>query len=438
MVIPEPDSSPEPDIGTGWGRMQYDTFFGSFVMIGCNSMFLKYIMRKSVLFILILVVMGSCRKPDPMQEVIDKSFVVIEKQALAMAAYLEDKEGRLPRSYVKEKDEIVTSDSKWWCSGFFPGVLWFLYEYSGDPAHRTWAEKYTARVEEEKYNTYDHDIGFQINCSFGTGLRITNREDYLEVMKVAGESALKRFNPQLGVIRSWDFNLQNWQYPVIIDNMMNLELLMWNYHQTGNQIFMDVAVSHADKTMEHHYRPDFSSWHVGSYDTLTGLPHKKQTHQGAFDESVWARGQVWGLYGYVMMYRETKLQKYLDHATAIADFLIGHANMPEDGIPYWDFLAPGIPETSRDASAGAIMASALVELSTLTEGEASQKYRSFAAKQLTTLASPGYLAEPGTNGFFILKNGVGHLPAKSEVDAPLTYADYYFTEALLRYKALLP
>ena len=386
-------------------------------------------------FVLFLFVF-SCKKPDPMQEVITKSFEVIETQSVAMAEYLSDKEGRLPRSYNQEKGEIITSDSKWWCSGFFPGVLWYLYEYTGNTEHSSIAEKYSARVEKEKYNTYDHDIGFQIYCSFGNGYRLTGRDDYREVLKVAGESALKRYNPFLGVIKSWDFNKQDWQYPVIIDNMMNLELLMWNYHNTGKPLFKEVAVSHSDKTIENHFRPDFSSYHVVSYDTLTGLPHKKQTHQGAFDESIWARGNAWGLYGYVVMYRETKLQRYLDQAVAIANLMIGHPNMPEDGIPYWDYLAPEIPGALRDASAGAIMASALIELSTLTEGDLGRKYLSMAEKQLTTLASPEYLAEPGTNGFFVLKRSVGHLPGKSEVDVPLTYADYYFVEALLRYKAL--
>jgi unsaturated chondroitin disaccharide hydrolase len=394
------------------------------------------IMRNLIYFFVLLLVTVSCKNTDPMQEVISKSFDVIESQAVSMAEYLDDKEGRLPRSYVKEKDEIITSDSKWWCSGFFPGVLWYLYEYTGEAKHREFAEEYSARVEEEKYNTYDHDIGFQIYCSFGNGYRLTGREDYREVLIVAGNSALERYNPDLGVIRSWDSNPQKWQYPVIIDNMMNLELLMWNFDHTMEQKFRDVAVSHADKTLEHHFRPDNSSYHVVSYDTITGLPHVKQTHQGAFDESIWSRGNVWGLYGYVVMFRETNLERYLDQAIAIANLMIDHPNMPEDGIPYWDYLAPEIPDALRDASAGAIMASALIELSTMTKGDLSQKYLSVAEKQLTSLASPEYLAEPGTNGFFVLKRSVGHLPGNSEVDVPLTYADYYFVEALLRYKTL--
>lgn len=393
-------------------------------------------MKKIVLSFALLTFAFSCTKPDPMQEVISRSFEVIEKQAVSMAEYLTDMEGRMPRTYNSEKDEIVTSNTRWWCSGFFPGVLWYLYEYSGDASIRAWAEKYSERVEPEKYNTYDHDIGFQIYCSFGNGYRLTGREDYREVLKVAGKSALERYSPFLGVIRSWDFNRNRWQYPVIIDNMMNLELLMWNYHNTGLGIFREVAVSHSDKTMKHHFRPDFSSYHVVSFDTITGLPHIRQTFQGAFDESIWARGNAWGLYGFVLMYRETKLQRYLDQAIGIANLMIDHPNMPEDGIPYWDYLAPEIPDALRDASAGAIMASALIELSTYTDRVLSRKYLSMAEKQLTTLASPEYLAIPGTNGFFALKRSVGHLPGNSEVDVPLTYADYYFTEALLRYKAL--
>lgn len=382
------------------------------------------------------MVFSSCDRQEPMRDLIERSMDVAVYQAAAMGDYLQDKEGRLPRNYNKEKDEIVTSNSKWWCSGFYPGVLWYLYEYTEDDQIRMLAEHYSARVEEEKYNSYDHDIGFQIYCSFGNGYRLTGREDYSEVLKTAGRSAIERYNPHLGVIRSWDFNRDRWQYPVIIDNMMNLELLMWNFDNTGDSVFWNVAISHSDNTLEHHFRPDNSSHHVVSYDTISGLPHIKQTHQGATDESIWSRGQAWGLYGYTKMYREAGLDRYLDQAVAIANLMIDHENMPDDGIPYWDYNAPNIPETSRDASAAAIMVSALIELSTYVERELSNKFLSMAEKQLRTLSSPEYLAEPGTNGYFVLMNSVGHFRANSEVDVPLTYADYYYIEALLRYKKL--
>ena len=224
---------------------------------------------------------------------------------------------------------------------------------------------------------------------------------------------------------------------MIIDNMMNLEFLMWAFKKTGDSTYYKICVTHSDTTIKNHFRPDYSSYHVVSYDTITGKVEKKQTAQGAADESAWARGQSWGLYGYTVMYRETKLERYLNQAIHIADFMINHPNMPEDKIPYWDFNAPGIPNAKRDASAGAVMASALIELSGYVQPEAGKKYLDIAETQLRSLASPAYLAKPGKNGNFLLMHSVGSIPGKSEVDVPLTYADYYFIEALLRYKNLI-
>jgi rhamnogalacturonyl hydrolase YesR len=382
----------------------------------------------------------SCKqKEESMTQLTERVMTLAKSQSLAMAKKLENEEGRMPRNYNPHTDKFESSNTQWWCSGFFPGVLWFIYEYSGDSTMNNWADFYTLRVEPEKHNTYDHDIGFQMYCSFGTGLRLTGSDYYKDVVKISGQSALERYNPHIGLIKSWSWdNDGKWQYPVIIDNMMNLELLMWNFKETGDSAFLNVAVSHSDKTIEHHYRDDFSCYHLVSYDTLTGEPHLKKTVQGDFDESVWARGNAWGLYGYTMMYRETGLKRYLEHAIGIADFLVNHPNLPEDKIPYWDFLASDIPNSLRDASAAAVMASALIELSTLIEDNVKkEKYLNTAETQLRTLATPEYLAESGTNGHFILKRSVGHLHADSEVDVALTYADYYFLEALLRYNNVL-
>lgn len=392
-------------------------------------------MRNSIPLILSLVALFSCTNDkEPIEQVIDRSMQVAKVQAIAMANELYNQEGRMPRNYNPETGEFVTSGTKWWCSGFFPGVLWYLYEYNKEDSLRNLAGYYSDRIEEEKFNTYDHDIGFQIYCSFGNGVRLTGSKDYEEVLKTAGRSATERFNPNIGAIRSWDWSNDGlWQYPVIIDNMMNLELLMWNFKHTGDSVYYNIAVSHADKTLDHLLREDNSIYHLVSFDTITGDPHLKQTVQGAFDESIWARGHAWGLYGFTMMYRETGNQRYLDKATAIADLLIHHPNMPDDMIPYWDLLADGIPDTSRDASAAAIMASGLIELSGFAKDETRKKeYLSVAKQQIRTLASPEYLAEPGSNGHFILKNSVGHYPNNSEVDVALTYADYYFVEALVR------
>ena len=219
--------------------------------------------------------------------------------------------------------------------------------------------------------------------------------------------------------------------------MMNLDLLLRAAELSGDDSLRAIAVSHADKTMIHHFRPDFSSWHLVSYDPVTGEPHLKQTHQGYSDDSAWSRGQAWGLYGYTMMYRMTGDERYLGHARGIAQFLLHHKNMPADGVPYWDYDTPEIPSTPRDASAAAVMASALVELSGMVEGDEAEEYFAFAEKQVRTLASPEYTAAEGDNGCFILKHSTGAYPFASEVDVPLAYADYYYVEALVRLKARL-
>jgi len=356
------------------------------------------------------------------------------QQSILMAESLKDQPDRLPRSFTND-GKFITSNSEWWCSGFFPGVLWYLYEENNTNTLLDYARNYTARIEEEKYNTGTHDLGFMLYCSFGNGYRLTKDRAYRDIMLLGAESLASRFSPITGCIQSWGAS-REWKCPVIIDNMMNLEFLFWASKESGDPKYRDICISHADITMKYHFRPDYSSYHVISFDPETGELEARNTHQGFSDESAWARGQVWGLYGYVVMYRETKDVKYLEHAKHIAAFLLNHTNLPEDKIPYWDFDAPDIPNALRDASAGAIMASALIEMSGYVDAALAKTYLEVAETQIRTLSSPEYFAEKGTNGNFILKRSVGHIPGKSEIDVPLTYADYYYVEALLRYQAL--
>ena len=390
-------------------------------------------MRKEILALLFIAILMGCAGKDEMDAVIGKGLSVSVEQSKLMAKSIWEQKTLLPRTLDKE-GKLITSDSKWWTSGFFPGVLWYLYEATGDTLLKEYACDYTSRVEKEKYNKGNHDVGFMLYCSFGNGYRLTGNEKYKQVLLKGAESLSTRYKDHIGVIRSWDFNRAVWQYPVIIDNMMNLELLEWASKNSDNSRFDAIARSHADVTLKNHFRPDYSCWHVVSYDTITGQPEKKHTRQGYSHESSWSRGEAWALYGYVMMYRETQQKHYLAHAKKVANYILTHPRMPEDGIPYWDYDAPDIPDTYRDASAGAIMASAFIELSTMIQGELSRKCLMMAETQLKTLTSPEYLAEPGTNGNFILKHSVGSLMEHSEVDVPLTYADYYYVEALLRYQ----
>ena len=392
-----------------------------------------------IFFTMAIAVMYSVScgsKQEPMDALIkdrlDRSLLQYE----LMAESLIDQPNLLPRS-IDAEGKLLTVGSGGWVSGFVPGSLWYLYEYRNDPKMLEYAKLYTARLEREKYNKGTHDLGFMLYCSFGNGYRLTGDTAYSSIMLAGAESLISRFNPLTGCIKSWDSNRDKWQYPVIIDNMMNLEFLFWASRFSGDPKYRDICISHADNTMRDHFRPDYSSYHVVSYDLTTGEVEKKNTHQGYADETAWARGQAWGLYGFVTMYRETKDAKYLELAKNIASFMIHHPNLPADGIPYWDFNAPDIPDALRDASAAAIMASALIELSGYVDADLSHEYLAIAEKQLRTLSSPEYFAEKGTNGNFILKHGVGHMPNNSEIDVPLTYADYYYIEALLRFKTLL-
>lgn len=392
-------------------------------------------MRHSLTLLLLALCWTGCTVQEPLPRMIERGLERARTQAGIMAGTLENMPDRFPRTY--ENGELVTEDYNWWVAGFFPGVLWQLYADSPDEQLLTRARMMTGRVEPAKWMTDTHDLGFMLHCSFGQGYKLTADPHYLEVLQTGIQSLLTRWSPELGVIKSWNGS-DRWKYPVIIDNMMNLEYLCFMARESGDAALMDIARRHADTTLKNHYREDYSCYHVVSYDPETGAPHAKNTAQGYSDDSAWARGQAWGLYGYTMMYRETAEPRYLDQARHIARFLVKHPRLPEDKIPYWDFDAPDIPDAPRDASAGAIMASALLELSTLDPTDEASLWLETAQQQLRSLSSPEYLAEPGTNGGFILLHSTGHYPAGSEVDVPLTYADYYYVEALLRLKKMLP
>jgi hypothetical protein len=361
---------------------------------------------------------------------IDENFIDASAQyKLLMKNLPADK---FPKTYFPEKKEYEFSNSSWWCSGFYPGTLFLLYKQTKDAVLYNEALRILGSLKKEQFNTGTHDLGFMMYCSFGNANLIEPKPEYKDILLNSAKSLSTRFNPTVGCIKSW--NGKPDEFLVIIDNMMNLKLLFWATAVSGDSSFYKIAVTHANTTMKNHFRADNSSYHVINYNATTGAVQQKRTAQGAADESAWARGQVWGLYGYTETYRETKDVKYLDQAIKIASFILSHPNFPADKIPYWDFNAPGIPNTLRDASAAAIMASALLELCTYVKKSDAEKYFKIAEAILMKLSSPEYKAATGTNGGFILKHSVGHFPNKTEVDVPLTYADYYFIEAITRYK----
>ena len=321
-----------------------------------------------------------------------------------------------------------------WCAGFWPGVLWYDYEYTQDPKIKEEAEKFTASLKFlSEIPAYDHDLGFLVFCSYGNGYRLTGNPEYKQVIINTADSLSALFNPRVGTMLSWPRNVKMFGgHNTIMDNMINLEMLFWAAKNGGNPYLFDIAVAHADKTMKYHFRPDYTSYHVAVYDTLTGEFIKGVTHQGYSDDSMWARGQAWAIYGYTVVYRETKDVRYLDFVQKVTDVYL--KNLPEDYVPYWDFNDPSIPDAPRDASAACVVASALLELSGYLPAEKALEYKQAAVKMLASLSSDKYQCGKSKPAFLL--HSTGHLPAGSEIDASIIYADYYYMEALLRLKRL--
>lgn len=342
----------------------------------------------------------------------------------------------LPRTFEKNRNK--SSDIYWWCSGFYPGSLFYIYEYTKNPIILSDAKKRLALLNPVQNYTGNHDLGFMMYCSYGNAYRLLKDPAYKDIIVQSSRSLITRYRPNAKVIQSWDIDEEmkkkGFIGPVIIDNMMNLEMLEWASQNSNDKSFAAIARNHANTTLKNHFRADYSSYHVVDYNFSTGEVRKKITHQGAADESAWSRGQTWGLYGYTMMYRFTKDPAYLKLARNIAKFILNHPNLPKDKVPYWDFVAPGIPNALRDVSSASLLASSLLELGQYTSGNEKQNYIDVAGTILKSLSSPAYRAKEGTNGGYLLMHSVGTIPGNNEIDVPLTYADYYFLEALLRYK----
>lgn len=390
--------------------------------------------RVSCLFLILGFAVLACKSEDKnkvsesrrdVQELLTERYQHLLNYAADSTAF--------PRSYSPEKKQIKKVPSRDWTSGFFPGNLWQIYKLTGDSRFKEKAKEWTAFIEKEKFNAGTHDMGFKVFCSFGNGLSVEDNQNYKDIIVNSAKTLSTRFDENVGSIRSWDFGKDRWQFPVIIDNMMNLELLFEATKISGDSSFHKIAVKHANTTLKNHFRPDGSTWHVLDYDTISGQVRGRVTHQGINDDSAWARGQGWAINGYTMVYRYTKDKKYLDRAAATADYFIHHKNLPEDGIPYWDFSHPDIPNISRDVSAGAIVASALVELYKYTKNDT---YLNYSKKVINSLKTEHYILPKDLEVPFILDHSFGDWSKRHEMDEPIVYGDYYFLQTLLRLKEL--
>ena len=389
------------------------------------------------------VVLGFCmctHKPSGTLDV-NKALDYCAKQTQRTLTELETDSGI---DYTMMPRNIMADEQHWncrkatkeeWCAGFWPGVLWYDYEYTKDKQVLEEAENFTHSLKFLSHiPAYDHDLGFLVFCSYGNGYRLTKNPAYKQVILDTADTLATLFNPIVGTILSWPREVEprNWPHNTIMDNMINLEMLFWAAKNGGNPYLYDIAVSHADKTMKSQFRPDYTSYHVAVYDTITGNLIKGVTHQGYADSTMWARGQAWAIYRYTVVYRETKDPKYLDFAQKVTDVYLDR--LPEDKVPYWDFDDPSIPNAPRDASAGAVVASALLELSTYLPNGTGKRYKDAAIEMLTSLSSDSYQSGESKPSFLL--HSVGHWPNHSEIDASIIYADYYYIEALLRLKRL--
>lgn len=392
-------------------------------------------MKYAVLFLGFAMLYTACKPEDKNNKeniVTNETKTTLEKRYEKLLNYPVDPNG-FPRSMSLNPEEIHKVPSKDWTSGFFPGNLWQIYKLTENADFKEKAKQWTSLMENQKTNDGTHDMGFKIYCSFGEGLEVEHNEEYKDIILASAQTLSTRFNKKVGSLRSWDFNKEVWQFPVIVDNMMNLELLFEATKLSNDSTFYKIAIQHANTTLKNHIRSDNSIFHVIDYDTITGNVRDKTTHQGFDAASSWARGQAWGIYGFTMCYRYTKDPAYLKQAEATAKFYMEHANLPEDGIPYWDFNDPAIPNAPRDASAAAVTTSALFELYTFTQNKT---YLDFANKVLANLNSDNYILNESVSGPFILNHSTGNWPKNDEIDEPIVYGDYYFLEALLRKKDL--
>ncbi|NDV60500.1 glycosyl hydrolase family 88 [Bacteroides sp. 519] len=398
--------------------------------------------------LLACTIAASCTNEK--QTFIEENVTFATAQTRLMLDSVGEPTGRNYPRTMNNKGKLVTTGMKDWTPGFFPGSLWYLYELTGDNFWKEHAQTWTHTLEPLQTFTGHHDLGFMMYCSYGNALRLSPQPEYKDIIIKSAESLSSRYDERVKSIKSWNYRRNwndtvEWFYPVIVDNMMNLEMLFAATELSGNKKYYDIAVQHANSTIKNHIREDYGTYHVVNYDTISPTVLDQATCQGYCDESTWSRGQAWMMYGFTMMYRETKDPVYLDVAKNLTEYYL--KNLPEDLVPLWDFHVgkegyqavgksyavefPG--ETLRDASAAAIACSALFELGEHTND---QRYTDYAVKMLKSLASPAYRAELGTNVNFLLMHCVGSIPHRNEIDKPLVYADYYFLEALIRYKNL--
>lgn len=400
----------------------------------------KYISILTLILLVFNALSCSSNKDDETTRImVDESLEYCQNQIARSLKEIDKDTCLLPRNMEKNAVRWHMVNPYDWTSGFWPGILWYNYENSKDESIKEKAIQYTECLESllSPNHDGDHDLGFQFLCSYVNGYRLTGNDNYRQIALKGAEKLAGFYNPSVGTILSWAHmsDQMGWPHNTIMDNMMNLELLFWASKNGGKPEYYKMAERHAQVTMENQFRDDYTNYHVAIYDTITGKFMRGVTNQGLNDQSFWARGQAWAIYGFTMVYRETKNKDFLRFVEKVTDVYL--ERLPEDYVPYWDFDDPAIPNAPRDASAAAITASALLELSQLEDdSEKSATYKDYAIKMIKSLSSENYRSADSKPSFIL--HSTGNLPAGYEIDASINYADYYYLESLIRYKKMHP
>ncbi|WP_166738808.1 glycoside hydrolase family 88 protein [Psychromonas algarum] len=357
---------------------------------------------------------------------------LIESKSKGLAVNSLKNDHELFTDYTDTDGEWDTKNSRTWCSGFVPGIFWYLSVMTEDKEWKNRAVSWTEGVRARSYAT-DNDTGFQIFDSFGLGYTIggENTEDYKSVMVTGAKTLVEeRYNNEIGAFRSWKQGVSNpisMPFEVNIDQLMNMELVLWVGKNADKPEYTQMAISHADKTWANNVRENGSTYHVVSYNSQ-GQVVKKRTHQGWKTESTWSRGQAWAVYAYAMYYRYTGLDRMLERSKkSYQYYLEATKKQTNDLVPYADFDAPLDKDNPRDSSAAAIVASALIELYKITKEE---QYLNDAQAMLNSLATPTYLANNPDYESILLKGS----EKWGEPEVGSIFGDYFFVEALYRWK----
>ena len=339
-------------------------------------------------------------------------------------------------NYTTESGDWIIQPDTTWTSGFVPGIYWYLFAMTEDTDWQDYALHWTEGNLSRAYAT-DNDTGFQIFNSFGLGYTLGGQEnqDYLDVLITGAHTLVdQRYNDDIGAFRSWDQSVDNpfdLPFEVNIDQLMNMELVLWVGLNADNPEYVDYAIQHADNTWQNNVREDASTFHVVNYN-LDGTINLKRTHQGWKNNSTWSRGKAWAVYGYTMYYRYTGLDRMLERAIASFDYFIEATEaQTDDLVPYSDFDAPVNSMNPNDTSATAIVASAALELYQITEDE---RYLNITEEMLLSLTRADFLSSDDLYDSILLRGS----EKWGEPEVGTIFGDYFFIEALYRWTQWSP